>query len=117
LPVNLPCTRNSYGGWTVDSACHWYCLKVQEWDVSQLQAKARAVVVGSSSIRPFWGWNRAKHAVLEATILATRLHLKGPEQIAQQLNVLAIAVEKTAGPKETEAWRLVTDYIQSWKPN
>jgi uncharacterized protein len=117
LPVDLEFIRNEYGGWIIASACHWYSLNIQQWDVSQSRAEAAAQVIASGNIRPFWGWNRAKHAVLEATILATRLHLNGPESIAEQLELLEVAVEKTAGPRETEAWNLVKDYIQNWKPS
>lgn len=116
LPVDLRLSRNQHGGWLIESACHWYCLSMQQWDVSQPRAEVHARVVAKGMIRPFWGWNRAKHAVLEATILATRLHLKGPEMIADQLKMLALMVEKTAGPKERQAWHLVHDYIQNWKP-
>jgi uncharacterized protein len=117
LPVDLECLRNEHGGWIIASACQWYCLRMQQWDVSQPRAEAAAEVIASGNTRPFWGWNRAKHAVLEATILATRLHLSGPEAIAEQLRYLAVAVEKTAGPRETEAWNVVKQYIQNWKPS
>lgn len=115
LPVDLQVSRNEHGGWTITSACQWYCLRMGQWNLSQPRAEVCAEVVGCGLIRPFWGWNRAKHAVLEATILATRLHLSGPSAIAEQLKFLSLAVEKTAGPRETEAWQLVNQFIQSWK--
>jgi hypothetical protein len=61
--------------------------------------------------RPFLGMNRARAAVLEAAILATRLNMLPREKIESELAYLAIAVEKTAGAAEREAWETVTDRI------
>ena len=62
-------------------------------------------------MRDFFGFNRAKHAVLEATILATRLHLLPIEQVRSEFERLRSPVEKTAGPVELEAWRILNDYV------
>ena len=101
------------GGWIVASACHWYRLKIVEWDVSRPRSEARAEVLERGVLRPFWGWNRAKHAILEATILATRLHLADRSSILEDLARLAPAVDKTAGDRERRAWELVQHYIAS----
>jgi hypothetical protein len=53
---------------------------------------------------PFQGFNRARNAVLEGAILITRLRLLPREKIYAELAYLAIAIEKTAGPDEREAW-------------
>jgi hypothetical protein len=53
---------------------------------------------------PFEGFNRAANAVLECAILLTRLHILPREKIDREIAYLAIAVEKTAGPREQEAW-------------
>lgn len=53
---------------------------------------------------PFEGFNRARNAVLEGAILVTRLHLLPRERVEREMDHLAIAVEKTAGPREREAW-------------
>jgi len=55
--------------------------------------------------------NRSRAAVLEAAILATRLNMLPREKIESELAYLAIAVEKTAGAAEREAWETVTDRI------
>lgn len=111
LPVELTYTHHTAGGWIVDAACHWLELEVVDWKLDSLRSEARAVVVSRGFLRPFWGWNRAKHAVLEATILATRLHLADRAAIQEDLARLSVAVEKTAGPRERLAWELVNDYI------
>lgn len=53
---------------------------------------------------PFTGFNRAKAAVIEAAILVSRLHLLPPGKVARELDYLRIALDKTAGDEEREAW-------------
>jgi len=53
---------------------------------------------------PFAGFNRAQAAVVEAAILVSRLHMLPREKVDREIAYLAIAVEKTAGPEEREAW-------------
>ena len=110
--VDLGYSPHPDGGWIIDSACHWYRLEVVQVDQSSARSEIQAAVKGQGALRPFWGWNRAKHAVLEATILATRLHLAGKAVIQDDLAKLAVAVEKTAGRREREAWELVLAYIE-----
>lgn len=54
--------------------------------------------------RPFAGFNRAQAAVLEGAILVSRLHMLAPEKIQREVEYLTIAVDKTAGEREREAW-------------
>ena len=60
---------------------------------------------------PFSGFNRAQAAVIEAAVLVSRLHLLPPEKIDAELAYLAIAIEKTAGPAEQEAWGWLLEHI------
>ncbi len=53
---------------------------------------------------PFTGFNRAKAAVLELAILASRLGMLPREKIEAEIAYLSIAIEKTAGDDEREAW-------------
>jgi hypothetical protein len=70
-------------------------------------------VVHRGVSREFVGFNRAAHAVLEATIYATRVHLLDRDFVAQELARLQVIVDKTAGPAEHEAMDLITRYIQA----
>lgn len=110
--VQLQFSQNEYG-WVLDSACHWYALNIHEWDVSEQRSEAKATVVHSETIRPVWGWNRAKHAVIEATILATRLHLLTREYVEGEFERLKSAVDKTAGDRELQAWELLNVYVRN----
>ena len=69
-------------------------------------------VVHEASHAPFKGFNRAQAAVIEAAILASRLHMLPREKVERELGYLQIAVEKTAGPREHEAWRLLVEKIE-----
>jgi hypothetical protein len=52
----------------------------------------------------FPGFNRAQAAVLEGAVLVSRLHLLPRAKVEAELAYLQIAVDKTAGPPELEAW-------------
>lgn len=53
---------------------------------------------------PFRGFSRAQAAVVEAAILVSRLSMLPREKVERELAYLAIAIDKTAGPPELEAW-------------
>jgi uncharacterized protein len=61
--------------------------------------------------RPFLGMNRARAAVLEAAILATRLDRLPREKLDAEIAYLRIAIDKTAGPAEREAWDMIMEKI------
>lgn len=61
-------------------------------------------VMSEASHAPFTGLNRARAAVLELAILVSRLGMLRREKIEMEIEYLAIAIEKTAGPEEQEAW-------------
>lgn len=111
-PATFPAERVM--GQVLDDCCRWYEFEVVELDDSAERTSIVARVVHTGRRREMSGFNRAKHAVLEATILATRLHLIPEQDIRKQLAALASPVEKTAGPLELDAFRLVTDYVDDW---
>ncbi len=53
---------------------------------------------------PFLGFNRAQAAVIEAAILVSRLDMLPRAKIEQEIAYLQIAITKTAGDAEQEAW-------------
>lgn len=64
---------------------------------------------------PFRGFNRAQAAVIEAAILVSRLDMLPREKIDSELEYLAIAVGKTAGPRELEAWGWLQEHIAQFR--
>ena len=69
-------------------------------------------VVQSGVVRPFFGFNRAKHAVIETAILATRTHILDADDIAQQIANLTPLIDKTAGSDEHKAFDFLCETIQ-----
>ena len=95
------------------AACSWREVETISVDDTPPRSRIEARVVHRGFRREFLGFNRARHAVLEAAILATRTHLIPAEQIQAELEKLQIIVDKTAGPREHEAMALLTAYVRS----
>lgn len=100
-------------GHVLKSACRWYEFKVESLDDTDERTRIEARVVHSGRLRDFFGFNRAKHAVLEAAILATRIHILPADEILTQIDALRSPVDKTAGPNERAAFQLVDEFVQS----
>ena len=92
-------------------SCRWHALTVQQWDVSTPRAIALCLQSQQNEQRPFWGWNRARHSILELAILSSRLHMLDRQVIDEELNRHKIIIEKTAGPREMAAWELLNKHL------
>lgn len=90
-------------GFVLADCCRHYEFVVRSVDDSAERMSLDAEVVHTGRRRDFWGFNRAKHAVLEAAILATRLHLLPREEVTVEFKKLRVIVTKTGGPAEFEA--------------
>ena len=68
---------------------------------------------------PFTGFNRAKAAVVELAILVSRLGILPRDKVETEIGYLSIAIEKTGGEEEREAWgwlmHRVTDHFSGSK--
>ena len=60
---------------------------------------------------PFVGFNRAQAAVVEGAVLVSRLSMLPAEKVDAEMAYLQIAIDKTAGPEEHEAWRWLQDAV------
>lgn len=100
-------------GWIVANACRAYEFRVVSRDDSQQRAELVCEVVRVHRLRDFFGFNRAKHAVVEAAILATRVHLLPRGEILAEFERFRAPVAKTGGPRELEAFALLERYIQA----
>ncbi len=86
-------------------------LEVERVEEDAVRPRFYCCVRRTESHRPFLGMNRARAAVLEAAILATRLDRLSREKIENEIAYLKIAVDKTAGDAEREAWEMVMQKI------
>jgi hypothetical protein len=100
-------------GVVLADCCSWRELEVRAIDSTPPRARIEAAVVHRGVRREFIGFNRAKHAVLEAAIYATRLHLLPRAFVDEEFARLQAIVDKTAGPHEIEAMTLLTEYVRS----
>ena len=84
-------------------------LVVVEVREDELRPRFVCRVVHQASHAPFKGFNRAQAAVIEAAVLVSRLHLLPRAEVEAELGRLEIAVSKTAGAAEAEAWGWLKD--------
>ncbi|MGH9678030.1 MAG: DUF447 domain-containing protein, partial [Candidatus Acidiferrum sp.] len=99
-------------GWIIAAACKAFEFQIVHADASGERAELTADVVETARFRDFVGFNRAKHAVVEAAILATRVALLPREEIQTQFDRLAGLVEKTGGEEERSAFALLGEYVR-----
>jgi hypothetical protein len=92
-------------------------LELTRHDDDQVRPRLYCRVAHEASHRPFRGFNRAQFSVVEAAILASRLHLLPRSKIESELAYLSIALEKTAGPAEREAWGWLMEKIEAFLRN
>jgi uncharacterized protein len=100
-------------GVVLADCCSWRELDVRAIDSTPPRSRIEMAVVHRGTRREFIGFNRAKHAVLEAAIYATRLHLLPRDFIDSEMARLQVIVDKTAGPQELEAMALLTEHIHT----
>lgn len=93
--------------------CRWYAFQAAIVDEATERVTIECQTACSGHVRDFFGFNRAKHAVVEGAILATRVHLLPREQIEADFAKLAVIVQKTASAAETRAWKVLEEYVHS----
>jgi hypothetical protein len=103
----------SVEGAVLDDACSWREVRVESIDESSRRARVTTLVVDGGAGREFLGLNRARHAVLEASILASRARWLPAGDLRAELRRLQVLVDKTAGPREREAMEYVARQVQT----
>jgi hypothetical protein len=100
-------------GAVLADCCSWREVRLRSADSTPPRARIEGAVVHRGVRREFIGFNRARHAVLEAAIYATRLHLLPRSFVESELQRLQVIVDKTAGAQEQEAMALLTEHVRS----
>lgn len=93
-------------------ACAWRELQVISQGGDEQRAEVQCRVAESRRQREFIGFCRARSAVLEAAILATRLHLLDAEWVHARLDEYETIVEKTGDENERLAFLEIRQYIR-----
>jgi hypothetical protein len=102
-------------GSVIEEANSWREVVVTEitsasGELPRSRVRARVVASGTGSRQPL-GLCRARHAAVEASILASRLRWLGAEHVWSELERLQELVDKTAGPRERAAMDYVRRYV------
>jgi len=88
---------------------------VEHYEEDEIRPRFFCKEIHTVNHAPFRGYNRAQAAVIEAAILCTRLHMLSSEKIDSEIAYLKIAIEKTAGPIELEAWGWLMTAIEEYR--
>jgi len=80
-PTPLMLMSDHVKGYILRDACRYYAFKVDRLDDSQERAEVDVRIVWEGRIRDHFGFNRAMFGVVEASILATRIHMLPHQQI------------------------------------
>lgn len=98
-------------GRILTNSCRYVEFRVTQLDDREERTTIHCEAVAQGTLRDFFGLNRAKHAVVEAAILATRTDFLPLPEILEQYDRLSVLIDKTAGPDEQEAFALLRDYV------
>jgi hypothetical protein len=112
LPPLRPALR--VRGWVLADACRFHEFRLadrRDAGPTEQRARLEAEVLHTGRLRDFFGFNRAKHAVVEAAILATRTAFLPPDDIEAEYRKLAVLVEKTGGEQERAAFDLLREHV------
>ncbi|MBZ0158789.1 DUF447 domain-containing protein [Candidatus Methylomirabilis sp.] len=99
-------------GLVLTDACSYYECSVMHADTASERATFRCKILKKGILREFIGFNRAKNAIIEAAILATRVRFLGVETILQEYRRLAEIVQKTGGEQEAQAMQYLHNYVE-----
>lgn len=98
-------------GVVLTASCRYHELVVESLDDSNERTTIVARAVHRETLRDFLGFCRAKHAVIEAAILATRLHLTGTSVVLEEYERLQVMVDKTGGADEHQAMLELKNHV------
>jgi hypothetical protein len=99
-------------GKILTGACRWYAFCVESLDDRRERTEIVCKIVDRGRLRDFLGFNRGKHAVLEAAILATRTGFLPAAEIMAQFERLRVLVQKTGGPAEHRAFEFLEKFVK-----
>lgn len=102
-------------GYVLEAALAHRELELVEVKEDETRPELYFRVVHEATHAPFRGFNRAQAAVIELAVLVSRLHMLPIDKIESELVYLQIAIEKTAGPRELEAWGWLMEAVENYK--
>jgi hypothetical protein len=109
VPSLFPATH--VRGQVLHDCCRYYEFRVVSLDDHEERTRIDVEVVHTGRLRDFFGFNRAKHAVVEAAVLATRTDFLPLDEIEAEYRKLAVLVQKTGGEQEHQAFALLQAHV------
>ena len=99
-------------GQILENACRAWEFRVLHSDLSGVRASLQCRVVARHRLRDFFGFNRARHMILEAAILATRVSFIPEGALQSALAGSEAVVRKTGSGPELRAWELLSAFAR-----
>ncbi len=93
-------------------SCRYYEFRVTEVEDREERATLRAETVHHGVFREFVGFNRARHAVLETAILASRIEFLPADGLAGALQTHRTVVQTPGDAPEAKAFTLLVNHMQ-----
>ena len=93
--------------------CHrWFAVRVVDCSIQGPLHHLVAQSIGSGVVDPFFGFNRAKAALLELAITATRIDRLSRDEVRSQIAWLTPWVDKTASASDRSAWDRLVSHVE-----
>ena len=108
--VALPCDK----GFFLKDALSYLTLSLAEIHDDEIRSTLYMNKVNVIHLSSFKGFNRAQAAIIEASVLMSRLDLLSQDKIKQEIKYLEIAISKTAGKKEIQAWEWLMEKYENY---
>ena len=96
----------------LQDCCRWFAWQVDRLDESGDRPRFTCLPIRGGEVRPFWGFNRARHALIELAIVASRVGIIPNEQVERQLDALAGPITKTASSDDLRTWKILVRVIR-----
>jgi hypothetical protein len=101
------------GAWVLSSALSFRSIKLAKVEEDEQRPHLYFDVKKEGNLKPFRGYNRAQVAVIELCVLVSRLNRLPLEKILAEMEYLQIAIDKTAGEQELEAWGWLLEAVEN----
>jgi hypothetical protein len=105
--------QDKAGAMVLEFALAYKTLKLEKVEDDIQRPQLYFKVIREEMLKPFQGYNRAQAAVLELCVLVSRLNMLPIEKISSEMDYLRIAIEKTAGDIEQEAWSWLVEAVEN----
>ena len=101
-------------GFFLKDALSYMTLSLAEIHDDEIRSTLYMNKVNVIHLSSFKGFNRAQAAIIEASVLMSRLDLLSQDKIKQEIKYLEIAISKTAGKKEIQAWEWLMEKYENY---